>query len=79
MFLRIMDQLVYQLTFYLQQCDNIVRLNPDLKLETCSNLMRFQQFINHQGITDWKYLVKDSTIQARMFTGPQHKTNFVRN
>ena len=73
LFLRIMDQLVYQLTFYLQQRDNIVRLNPDLKLETCSNLMRFQQFINHLGITDWKYVVKDSKIQARTFTGPEHR------
>ena len=38
LFLRIMDQLVYQLTFYLQHCDNILRLNPNLKLEYCTNV-----------------------------------------
>ena len=68
-----MDQLVYQLTFYLQQCDNIIKLNPKLKLEACVNLMQFQSFINKLGITDWRYVVNDSKIQARTFTGPEHR------
>ena len=45
LFRRIMDQLVYQLTFYLQHCDGCVHLNPKHDLKNCNNLMRFQNFI----------------------------------
>ena len=71
--LRMMDQLVYQVTFYLQNCDNIVRLTANLNLQNCTNLMRFQDFIKKLGIHDWRYEIKDSKIQARSFTGPEHR------
>lgn len=50
MFLRIMDQLVYQLTFYLQHCDNCTRLSASTVLDNCNNLLRFQNFIGTIGI-----------------------------
>ncbi|KAJ8046834.1 hypothetical protein HOLleu_05640 [Holothuria leucospilota] len=73
LFLRIMDQLVYQLTYYLQHQDNIVRVNPNIDLQMCTNLMRFHKFVKTIGIYDWTYEVKDSKIQARSFTGPEHR------
>ena len=73
LFLRIMDQLVYQLTYHLQHLDNCVRLNPNLNLDKCTNLMRFQNFVIKLGITDWKYLVDDGKVHARSFTGPEHR------
>lgn len=57
-FLRIMDQLVYQLTYYLRPQDNCVYLNQNVNVEACDNLMRFQNFIKKIGITDWKFVIK---------------------
>lgn len=73
MFLRIMDQLVYQLTFYLQHCDNCTRLSASTVLDNCNNLLRFQNFIGTIGISDWKFYIKDSKIESRSFTGPEHR------
>ena len=68
-----MDQLIYQLTYHLQYLDNCVRLDQNLKLENCNNMMRFQNFINDLGISDWKFIVNDNKIETRSFTGPEHK------
>ena len=73
LFLRIMDQLVYQLVYYLQTCDNIVRLSLNLDLHKCDNLMRFENFVASLGIYDWKLVIKDSKLQPRSFTGPEHR------
>ena len=74
LFLRIMDQLVYQLTFYLQHCDNCTRVNTSTVVENCDNLLRFQNFIGTIGISDWKFFVnKDSKLESRSFTGPEHR------
>ena len=73
LFLRIMDQLVYQLVYYLQTCDNIVRLSLNLDLQKCDNLMRFENFVASLGIYDWKLVIKDSKLQPRSFTGPEHR------
>ena len=35
--------------------------------------MRFQNFIKTLGINDWKFIVKDTKIEARSFTGPEHR------
>ena len=73
LFLRIMDQLVYQLTYHLRYMDNCVKLSNTFIVENCDNLMRFQQFIKKIGITDWIFIVRDSKIETRSFTGPEHR------
>ena len=73
LFLRIMDQLVNNLTSYLQKEDNIIRCTAKTNLQNCTNLMRFENFVRDLGIYDWKYIIKDSKIEARSFSGPEHR------
>lgn len=38
--------------------------------------MRFEKFVRlDMGISDWKLEIKDSKIQSRSFTGPEHCRN----
>ena len=72
LFLRIADQMIYQVIKYLQDEDNFVRITDD-KLSKCKHLQQFQKFIESIGIHDWKFYVKDGKIVYDSFTGPEHR------
>ena len=73
LYIRIADQLVYQIIKYLQDQDNFKKLKGDDKLKKCTHLQKFQNFIQEIGIRDWHFFIKDGKIDYDSFTGPEHR------
>nr|XP_054750436.1 LOW QUALITY PROTEIN: uncharacterized protein LOC129256207 [Lytechinus pictus] len=72
LFLRISDQMIYQIIKYLQDEDNFVRISEE-RLSKCQHLQRFKQFIENVGIPDWKFFISDGKLNYDSFTGPEHR------
>ena len=72
LFIRIADQLVGQIISYLQTLDCLEKFTKE-KIEKCTNIMKFQQFIHSLNFRDWNFGVKDGKLHYRTFTGPEHR------
>ena len=72
LFIRIADQLIYQIIKFLQDKDEFVKLTAE-KLKTCRHLNRFEKFVKEIRINDWNFWIKDGKLEYDSFTGPEHR------